>query len=551
MSALLLGIAFAGISMAQTHNDGLEAMQLENWDEAITIYTALTKKAPTDQPAWLAMGSAYLANGNKEKALETFDAAFKANSDGVYAMIATARILLLKNDQAEADKVMKKAEKLARKDVLAKRLIGESYLYDVPGTKPNFTRAEEKLKEAMDYDSKDYPTLMSLAYCYKEMPNGGLAAQHYEYAVNVQPSDPFPVYMLAKVYRTAKIYDKFLNYIDKAISLDPKFSDALRAKAEFLYFDRKWEDATDAAKALVNNARDVTIEDMMLLANLLYITKDCAGCSQLVDRILKMDGSKNYLRRLQAYCHYDNGKYEEGLNILNDFFKQVTPDKVRSSDYEYLGKLQIEAGKDTVAAIGNFKKAMELDSSRWPLHDEIGNLLYNKRDFCGAAVAYQTNLDSVETPSAVQYYRLGLCHYFCTDDSLHFEKAEQSFGRVTEIAPEAGIGWSWRAKAMSKLEPDIENNPELLDEFGKAKPFFEKFIEIGETDPQKNKRDLVTSYEYMSSYFFLKNDDENARMYLTKLFELEPENQTGKDIQQFLDGETPAPPMNNGSGGKK
>lgn len=550
---LLVALVGAYSGFAQNHSDGLSAMQLENWDKAIATYSSLTKQDPTDQVAWLTLGSAYLAKGNKDKAKETFDAAFSAKSEGSLAMIASGRVLLLQGKTAEADEIFKKAKKYGKKDIVTKRLIGESFLFNAPGVKPNFTRTEEELKEAMELSAKDFPTLMSLAYCYKEIPNGGLAAQNYEYAANIEPKNPLPLFMLAKVYRAAKLSDKFMTYVDRAIAVKPDYSEALRAKAEFLYFDKKWEKATEAAKELVNKASEVTIEDEMLLANLLYITKDCVGCSALVEKILKKDGSKNYLRRLLAYCDYDNGSYQEGLNILEDFFKQVAPDKILPSDYEYLAKLQIKSGRDTVAAINNYRKTIVLDSSKWTLYEDIAQLYYKSKNYCDAAIAYQAYVDSLTDKQALvnANYFLGLSHYYCSSDTMRFEKAEKAFAKITELVPDAGLGWAWRAKAMSKLEPDIASNPgdtTMLNAFGRAKPYFDKFIAIGEADPVKNKKDLVISYEYLTSYYFLKKDDVNAKIFLDKLFGLDPENPTGKEILKFLQGETPAPPPIKGKG---
>lgn len=550
---LLVALLGAYSGFAQNHSDGLAAMQLENWDKAIATYSSLTKQDPTDQVAWLTLGSAYLAKGNKDKAKEIFDAAFSAKSEGALAMIASGRVLLLQGKTAEADEIFKKAKKYGKKDIVTKRLIGESFLYNVPGVKPNFTRTEEELKEAMELSAKDFPTLMSLAYCYKEIPNGGLAAQNYEYAANIEPKNPLPLFMLAKVYRAAKLSDKFLTYVDRAIAVKPDYSEALRAKAEFLYFDKKWEKATEAAKELVNKATEVTIEDEMLLANLLYITKDCVGCSALVEKILKKDGSKNYLRRLLAYCDYDKGSYQEGLNILEDFFKQVAPDKILPSDYEYLAKLQIKSGRDTIAAISNYRKTIVLDSSKWTLYEDIAQLFYKSKDYCNAAIAYQAYADSLTDKQALvnAYYFLGLSHYYCSSDAMRFEKAEKAFAQITELVPDAGLGWAWRAKAMSKLEPDIASNPgdtTMLNAFGRAKPYFDKFIEIGETDPVKNKKDLIISYEYLASYYFLRKDDVNAKIFLDKLFVIDPENPTGEEILKFLLGETPAPPPIKGKG---
>ena len=301
-SLLIVALVYAQIAAAQSNADGLTAMQLEDWDKAISIYGAQTKANATDQNALLNLGNAYLAKGDKVEAQKTFDAAFKAKPEGALAFIATGRIMLLQDNATEADNQFKKAAKSGRKDVNALRQIGESYLfYTPPGAKrPNLTRAEELLKAAYDMNTKDYTTLMSLGYCYKEMPNGGLAAQFYEYAEQQEQKNPLPKLMIAKVYKSAKLGDKFLSNVDRAIATAPTFSAALREKALYLYFARKWEAATQAYKDLVANGSEVLIEDEMQLANCLFITKDCKGCSELVEKILKKDGTKNYLRRLQA-----------------------------------------------------------------------------------------------------------------------------------------------------------------------------------------------------------------------------------------------------------
>lgn len=81
---------------------------------------------------------------------------------------------------------------------------------------------------ALDVSAKDFATLMSLGYCYKEMPNGGLAAQYYEYAEALEPKNPLAKLMLAKVYKAAKLPEKFEINIDKAIAASPTFTPAAR-----------------------------------------------------------------------------------------------------------------------------------------------------------------------------------------------------------------------------------------------------------------------------------------------------------------------------------
>ncbi len=77
--------------------------------------------------------------------------------------------------------------------------------------------------------------------------------------------------------------------MNKAIEVLPKFSPALRTKAEKLFLAHRWAEAMKAYEDLVNNGDEVTIEDEMQLANSYYINHKCQECSELVDKILKKD----------------------------------------------------------------------------------------------------------------------------------------------------------------------------------------------------------------------------------------------------------------------
>lgn len=552
---LLAAFVYAQTAGAQTRADGLAAMQLEEWDKAISIYTALTKADPTDQDAYLTLANAYLAKGDMAKAQEITDAAFNAKSDAPLAFVANGKALQMKRDAAGASEQFKRAGTKYKKDINVHRQIGESYLYYIPvGSKrPDLTRAVEMLTAAYNVNSKDVPTLMALGYAYKEQGNGGMAAQQYELAEQLDSKNPLPKLMLAKVYKAAKLPDKALTYFDKAIAVAPDYCPALRAKAEHLYFARKWEAATQAYKDLVANCKEGRIEDEMQLANCLFITKDCKGCSELVDKILVKDPSKNYLRRLKAYCDYDNGKYQEGLDILNDYFKTAPADKIIARDYEYLGRLQIKTKADTLVALDNLKKSIEVDSTTWPLWKEIAKFYYAKRMNCEASQAFEMYYDSVPAPDkgeAADIYYQGLAQFYCKDDSLRYEHAEQTFKKVTELMPDAGIGWLWAGKAAYKLDPtaeDIEANPALAAQFGKGRVYAEKYVEIAWSDKEKNKKDLISACNYLAYCYFVKNEKNNFDAIVAKWLEIDPENPTIKEMQDAFGKEMISPTP--GSGG--
>jgi Tfp pilus assembly protein PilF len=565
----LAGIVYAQLAAAQTRADGMAAMQLEEWDSAIKIFTELNKAEAGNQDLLLSLGNAFVAGGDNTKAAEKFQAAYDAKPEGALAYVALARLAMLKNDVSEADKQLEKAKKNAKKDMVARRQIGETYLYyKAPGSrKPNLTRAEALLKEAYDINSKDFDNVMALAYCYKEIPNGGLATLHYEEASGLDKQNPLPQLMLGKVYKAAKVADKPVIHFNKAIALKPNYSPALRAKAEHLYFARKWEDATQAYKDLVAKGSEVKIEDEMQLANCLFISKDCKGCSELVEKILAKDGSKNYLRRLQAYCDYENGDYERGLKILDEYFKIVSPEKVLVSDYEYHGNLLLKTKGDTATAIQDYRKAINMDTTggNWKLYKDIAELQYSRKDYCDAADSWKMYFDSLPKSDAnylAYQLKMGWSQMYCKSDSLRYVKAEQTFARITELKPSAAIGWNWAARAASAQDPSpeaIEANPSLANQYGKARVYYEKFTELAGNDKEKSKVDLLRAYFYLSYCYFVKQEKDLFDSVTAKYLELETSPDKIKTIEdmrmefgkeQIVPANTPTPSNTPNNGGK-
>lgn len=551
LSVLFVMALFQQAAWSQaTHEQGYEAMLMEKWDKAIDIYTALTKANNTDQNAWLTLSNAYLAKGDKTKAMEALNAGFSAQPDGPKAFVCNARTLLLQNKPAEADEQFQRAMKKGKKDPDAVRQVAESYLFYVaPGDKkPNLTRASELFNQAIEVNPKDFQTLMSAGYAYREQGNGGEAARHFEFASNYKPKNPLPFYMLGTVYKAGRLADKFLQNMDAAIALDNSYTPALRAKAEFLYNTRKMEKAKEAYKELLEKGKDLMIEDEMGYANTLFLTKDYKGCTELVEKIIMKDGSKNYLRRLLGYSYYENGEYGKGQQIMDEYFKIVAPEKILASDYVYQGRLLLKGKNDTLGAIANLRKAIEKDTSEWPLNEEMGNLYYSKRDYCGAAKAYQVWIDSLKTDAkSKDIYRLGYCYFFCKDAPMRYENALKNFVRVTELTPKAGIGWLWSGKSAAKLDPDIQTDTTAatLQLFGKATPYFEKYVEIAGVDGAKNKTDLITAYQYLAYYYFVRKENDKAKAHLNSILLLDPANANAIEFKNAIDGVAPPPPPGN------
>jgi tetratricopeptide (TPR) repeat protein len=556
---LLLALAYAHAAFAQTHNDGTNAFMLEDWDKAINVYSAITKSNPADQSAWLSLGSALQMKGDQAKARDAYKSAFDAKNEGAYAFISNARLKMLDNDPTAYNEQFTKAAKAAKKDVNALRLIGESFVFYIPSgsKKPDMNTAIERLKAAVELNAKDYRTLMSMANANKLDGNGGEAARYFEFAEQMEKNNPMPPMMLSKIYRIGNLNDRALQYIDKSIACDQKFTPAYRFKADMLYNRRLWDKALDAYQELLANAAEPRIEDEMQIANCLYHTKKYKECSDLVESIIKKDGSKLYLRRLLAYCYYETGDFAKGSEVLTDYFQKVDPDKITANDYKYRGQLAVKAKGDTLAAIEDYKKAIQLDSFEWGLYKEISALCYIRRDYMCSATNYQYYVDSIAAPGATDLYNLGL-RQFLTRDSLTKIKADMNLAKALEKNPKIPLAWLYRARMANEKDvtpTEIAANPELAKQYGKAIEFYEKYAELADADRTKNKRDLAKyAYPYMAYYYLVNLSKEKFDATTAKWLEVtaeDPATQTNiKEMQASYGTDTSAPATTPAGGGK-
>ena len=113
-----------------------------------------------------------------------------------------------------------------------------------------------------------------------------------------------------------------------------------------------------------------------------------------------------------------------------------------------------------------------------------------------------------------------------SDINKLFDKADSAFLRVIEIKPNLPIGYLWRARANTSI--DLEGKE------GKAKPYYEKFIELAEPESEKNKKDLLEAYNYMGVYLIKADQNTLAKTFFDKILKLDPENKDAKDIIKKL-----------------
>ena len=103
-------------------------------------------------------------------------------------------------------------------------------------------------------------------------------------------------------------------------------------------------------------------------------------------------------------------------------------------------------------------------------------------------------------------------------------------------------------------------DPNLANQYGKARAYYEKYVELAGADKEKNKKDLLKAYNYLAYCYFVKKEESNFNGIITKWLELETDPEKQQHINEMKDafgkeepiipgtpGTTPTP---NGGGGR-
>ncbi|HVA98991.1 MAG TPA: hypothetical protein VNG53_08855, partial [Bacteroidia bacterium] len=247
-------------------------------------------------------------------------------------------------------------------------------------------------------------------------------------------------------------------------------------------------------------------------ASFLFLSKKYKETVDEITQILQKDTSNIYMYRLIGYGQYETKNYTDGLKNMNKFFSKVknTEIKILPSDYAYEGKLLSATGQDSLAIL-QLKQALQLDSTQSDLYGQLGEIYYKLKKYPECEQAYRKKI-SLGQANANDYNALGIACYQNQD----YVQCDSAFAEITRVIPNWAPAYMWRARANAQLDPDSKQ--------GRAKPFYEQYIQKAEPDSLKNKNGLIEAYGYLGYYYALQKDEANAKIYWGKVRDLDPSN---------------------------
>ena len=515
---LITGFFSVTSAFGQSLETGKKALEMEQYQVAKKTLSKVVKNDNNEHNN-IILGDAYLLSGKPDSAVYFYNQAASKNAKSALGMAAAGKAALVKGNTSEAESKFNDALKRSRsKDGEVLQVIGSAYLH----TDKNMNKAVEYLNKAVNVlKSNKAEAYVMLGDAYLKQNKGGEAMTAYENAIRENSKYALGHLRKGQLSVRSRNYNDAQSSYQAIIAMDPNYAPAYRDLGELYYFVGKYDQALENYKKYVSLAED-TPETKAVYASFLFLTKDYDGTIKEAQEVLKKDPNNLVMKRLLAYSYYETKQDDKALTAIQDYFKTAPANKLIASDYEYQGKILVRADKGN-EALTSFNRALELDSTRADLRNDMAQIYEKQNNYPKAISLYRDKMKRGK-PTNTDYYYLASLY----DDSKQYRQADSLYTLITVNNPTFANAYLWRARANANLDPESKA--------GLAKPHYEKYIELASEDKEKNKSGLVEANYYLAYYNYIKNDKAKAAAYLKEVRTLDPGNVQAKTLNDVISG---------------
>jgi predicted Zn-dependent protease len=355
------------------------------------------------------------------------------------------------------------------------------------------------LKTAEKLDSKNYDLYIVKGDAYIFMLNdGSKAILNYNIAQTLNPKSPFAKLRVGQLWMRARNYKDALTYYQEVVKIDSTFAPAYRELGYLLSRANRNDEAEQNYKKFLRLSGGNTTARIQYVNTLIELKNYTEAINQL-NEILKSDTSNNDLNRALAYSYYETGQYDKGVVYSKKFFSRVKPDKIRATDYAYLGRLLAKTKQDSLAH-DNLVKAFLMDTSRSELLSEAAMSMIRLKKYDKAIEDFNLKI-SLKKAVPNDYYNLGKVYY----NTKSWGKVDTTLMYYSTLMPEHVQGYLWRARALVNID--------TTSKLGLAKPVYEEMIEKAKTDSVKNAKELMEAYSYLAYFNLVQFKDTKDQQF--------------------------------------
>jgi predicted Zn-dependent protease len=355
-----------GSLKAQDIEKGKWYILQEQYGTAKGIFNTLLKSAPNNGKAWYYLGQVYFTLNVPDSAEYCYQKGSTLDPLEPFNFLGLAKMQLNKGNKPDWFKLYDRGRKLAKAKLDYFLEAAES---GIDGKVKDYDLANKYLDEAKAVNPKSakYFIIMGDIDLLRKSP--GDAANEYERAVFYDKSSIEAYLKLGKLYSAAKNYRDATNAFNSAVAIDSSQILVYEYLGDLNYTFGKYAEARKYYDIYMHRAEN-TFENEERYAFIMFFNKDYKEAGELIDKMIQRDPKQSVMYRLKAYIDYENGDYTTGLNEIQHFFEIQDSSKFIPLDYVYYGRLLMKNSQDSLGIL-KLKKAVDLDSTRYDLYDEI------------------------------------------------------------------------------------------------------------------------------------------------------------------------------------
>ena len=534
ITILLCGLISLNV-FGQDLNSALKLANSEQYEEAEKVFEELIGKEPANGDVYYYYGETYLkdylsdtfSNSLDEYATnaeQLFQKGIQQAPGNMLNLVGMGAVTLLRtSDTTKANSYFVQAEaavplKLKKKEytpqlavILTKLAAAQLY-----GKINRFKKAVDYLERAKIINPADPNVYLTLGDVYIRQNDASNALFNYNQALNKDPKSPLPKIKIGNIYMRVPNLQAASPYFEEARQIDSTFAPVYRSLGEL------WTLAGRHDQAKLNYYKFLQLSGnntpaKIRYGNSLFRSKDYEGALEVIQEVLEVDKSRNYLNRLAAYSCYDKKPQdlERGLVYIEEFLNNAKPENMIPRDYAYYGRILYKLAKsDSVMldkAFEQLHKAYELDPSDNTLLSEMALNYYYSRRYTQAIEMF-----NIKTDKGVQdkgdALLIAKSYYQMKDNT----KADEVFSKIISEQPENMEARAYLARTYSQMDPTSEQ--------GLAAPKFEELIQAIGDDTVKFKPYLYEALRYLGYYHYLVKEHDVAKAYYNRLYNLDPSN---------------------------
>ena len=542
---ITLGVAAAFLSsfaFAQTLQEGIANADSHKYAAARQVFNDMVTKSATAEN-YFYLGNSFLTQfePNFEKATENFNKGMMADKKSYLNRVGLASVKLGKGDKSAVTEIQNIVRDSKEKD--AEVLYRAAEALTLFGGAQNADLAIEYLNKAVERSAKNgtpanYYYTLGDAYRLKLTTSpqvAGAAMTAYEKALPTAKNKASVYTRIGTLWMQAQQWQQAKQNIDKAISIDPTYAPAYKAKAGYSI---KYQQNAVATQDLINYAKyaDEDANTQLEISKLFFTNEDYANSKTYLDKVFdKVDDPIKY--KLRAYLLYADGDYAGAKTAMDTFISKADKSRVLPADQGLEGLLAAglaEKEKDATkkaALVAESKqkiaiaKAAKDETMKWD--DELVKIK-------GGGGVNQAAVDAGPTNPQIEGLKKMVAANPQDTDALFklanaYQEAKNWNGAIMSWQKMSGLLPDWAPAYYSTGYAYQQAGQSEL-----AKSAYEKFINtVKPSEMEANKE--ILSYAYFAvAYLVKENDPIKAKDYAAKSVQLNPTYQDAVNLNKQL-----------------